>query len=66
VGRISYSVYLLHGTGYLILRGGFDRLGLGPDGRAALMVALGIPAILAACAAFHHLVERPFMSRKAG
>ena len=63
VGRISYSVYLIHGTIYLLLFFALQRLGVPAGLDYALITTVGIALVLGVSHLFHRWVERPFMNK---
>ena len=57
LGRVSYSLYLVHWPAILVLRAG--RVGV--DGWALVMIKAAVSVVLAG--AVHHLVEQPVRAR---
>lgn len=65
LGLFSYSIYLIHapivGT---INKYAVQPLDLAPLATFGLLLALGLPAVLALCYGFHLLFEAPFLRRR--
>jgi peptidoglycan/LPS O-acetylase OafA/YrhL len=61
IGVFSYSVYLIHAPVLHVLDLSLDNLNVPNDLQFALLVAIGLPIILAVSYGFHRAFERPFM-----
>ncbi len=69
LGRISYAVFLVHFPVYLLVSGLYAASGADSAAAAAVALAAGWLACIAAGQAFHRLVEAPaarFVQRRAG
>ena len=65
LGLFSYSIYLLHGTILgLVETDIVGPLHPAPLARLALLLVIGIPAILVICYGFHLLFEAPFLAHR--
>jgi peptidoglycan/LPS O-acetylase OafA/YrhL len=63
LGRMSYSLYLIHAMLLGLWRMGVAPLHFTPPVYLALTVFVGVPGIVAVAYAFHLAVERPFLGR---
>jgi peptidoglycan/LPS O-acetylase OafA/YrhL len=67
VGAFSYSLYLIHAPLLqLIWQYGLHPAGIGQEAQFAVLVCLGLPAILGASYLFHLGLERPFIGASGG
>jgi peptidoglycan/LPS O-acetylase OafA/YrhL len=65
LGLFSYSIYLVHAPIVGVLdKYAVGPLGLSPLASFGLMLALGLPVILACCYGFHLLFEAPFLRNR--
>jgi peptidoglycan/LPS O-acetylase OafA/YrhL len=65
LGLFSYSIYLVHAPLVGVLdKYAFGPLDLSPLATFGVMLAVGLPLILACCYGFHLLFEAPFLGRR--
>jgi peptidoglycan/LPS O-acetylase OafA/YrhL len=65
LGLFSYSIYLVHAPLVGVLnKYAFAPMDLSPLAKFGLMLAVGLPVILACCYGFHLLFEAPFLRRR--
>jgi peptidoglycan/LPS O-acetylase OafA/YrhL len=65
LGLFSYSIYLMHAPIVGVLEAYVvGPLGVPPLARFGVMLAVGLPVVLAACYGFHLLFEAPFLRHR--
>jgi peptidoglycan/LPS O-acetylase OafA/YrhL len=64
LGKISYSVYLVHAPILMLVYRSIDHRGISANGRAAIMFLFAPAVVIAAAWAFDRTVERPLMPDK--